>query len=131
NIYIRSKQCNLMVIIQYNFEYRISNLANVNHFLQLLKTSFAPHGQRPALVLGGRTISYGALDVLSRRAAASLQGHGVGPGARVVLCTPDKLAFLLGHLGALWAGAVSLPLNPRFTREELRFSLTDSGARLA
>ena len=33
-------------------------------------------------------------------------------------------------LAALYAGCVALPLNPRFTREELRFFLSDSGARV-
>jgi malonyl-CoA/methylmalonyl-CoA synthetase len=55
----------------------------------------------------------------------------VEPGDRVVLSTPDKLAFLLAHLGTLFAGAVSLPLNPRFTREEVLYFLADSGARAA
>src|SRR5207249_8879718 len=52
---------------------------------------------------------------------------GVDPGDRVTLCTADKLALLVAHLGTLYAGAVSLPLNPRFTAEELRYFLADSG----
>ncbi|HZZ81830.1 MAG TPA: AMP-binding protein, partial [Gemmataceae bacterium] len=44
--------------------------------------------------------------------------------------TGHKRAFLLAHLAALYAGAVTVPLNPRFTREELRFFLSDSGARV-
>lgn len=79
----------------------------------------------------GRTIAYAELDALARRGAALLQGLGIEPGERVVLCTANKLAFLIGHLATLYAGGVSLPLNPRFTREELRFFLSDSGARVA
>ena len=48
----------------------------------------------------------------------------------MALVTPDKPAFLLAHLGVLYAGSVSLPLNPGFTREELGFFLADSGARV-
>jgi malonyl-CoA/methylmalonyl-CoA synthetase len=36
----------------------------------------------------------------------------------------------MAHLGTLYAGAVSLPLNPRFTPEELHYFLDDSGARV-
>jgi malonyl-CoA/methylmalonyl-CoA synthetase len=54
---------------------------------------------------------------------------GVEPGDRVAITTPEKQSFLAAHLGTLFAAAVSLPLNPRFTREELRFFLADSGAR--
>src|SRR5439155_6163250 len=56
--------------------------------------------------------------------------QGGEKGDRVVLCTTDKLAFLIAHLGSLLAGAVSLPLNPRFTRDELRFFLADSAAKV-
>ena len=42
-----------------------------------------------------------------------------------------KLPFLIAHLGVLFGGGVSLPLNQRFTRDELRHFLADSGARLA
>jgi malonyl-CoA/methylmalonyl-CoA synthetase len=52
-------------------------------------------------------------------------------GSRVVLFTPAKVPFLLAHLGVLSGGGISLPLNPRFTREELRHFLIDSGACLA
>src|SRR5207253_7733375 len=83
----------------------------------------------PALIYGGRTWTYGELDVAARRCAGWLQDAGVGRGDRVALFTPNKLPFLIGHLGVMFAGAVPLPLNPRFTREEMRYFLTDSGAR--
>src|SRR5262249_10133756 len=74
---------------------------------------------------------YRELDTLARNGAAYLQNLGVATGDRIVLLTANKLSFLATHLATLYAGAVSLPLNPRFTREELRFFLSDSGARIA
>jgi malonyl-CoA/methylmalonyl-CoA synthetase len=56
---------------------------------------------------------------------------GVERGDRVVVATAEKLPFLAAHLGAIYAGASSLPLNPRFTRDELRYFLADSAARVA
>ena len=52
----------------------------------------------------------------------------MGPGERVAVWTSDRFAFLVAHLGVLFRGGVSLPLNSRFTREEMRHFLTDSGA---
>lgn len=101
------------------------------HFLEALKTTFGNHAKRTALIHRAASFSYADLDSLARNAAAQFQALGVGAGDRVVLCTADKLTFLIGHLGTLWAGAVSLPLNPRFTREELRFFLADSAASVA
>jgi malonyl-CoA/methylmalonyl-CoA synthetase len=100
------------------------------HFYQLLRCQFASQAGQAALVHRGQSCSYGELEAHARRWAARLQGLGLEPGDRVALCTPDKLPFLVAHLGALYAGAVSLPLNPRFTREELRYFLADSGARV-
>jgi malonyl-CoA/methylmalonyl-CoA synthetase len=100
------------------------------HFLDDLRASFQRHGSRCALEYGGRKWTYAELDAASRRCAAWLQSVGVNSGDRVVLFTPNKLPFLIGQLGAMFAGGVPLPLNPRFTREEMRFFLTDSGARI-
>ncbi len=101
------------------------------HFLDELRAVFADRAGQPALVYRDHSYSCGELDERARRAAAWLHGLGVTPGDRVLLCTPEKLPFLVAHLGALYAGAVSLPVNPRFPREELRYVLADSGARVA
>ena len=100
------------------------------HFLNELRASFQSHAARCALDYRGQSWSYAELDAAARRCAGWLQSMGVAAGDRVVLYTPNKLPFLIGKLGALYAGAVTLPLNPRFTREEMRFFLSDSGASL-
>jgi len=48
-----------------------------------------------------------------------------------MLCISSKLKFLFAYLSTLFAGAVSLPVNPRFTKEELRYFLADSEACVA
>jgi malonyl-CoA/methylmalonyl-CoA synthetase len=101
-----------------------------DHFVHELRESFGHHAKRPALIYSGRTWTYAELDAAARRCAAWLHGAGLHRGDRVALFTPNKLPFLIGHLGVLFAGAVPLPLNPRFTREEMRYFLSDSGARL-
>src|SRR5262249_44273277 len=101
------------------------------HFLDELLATFAAHAERPALIFRDRSIPYADLDRRARRCAAWFQRLGVEPGDRVALITGGKLPFLAAHLGAIYAGAVSLPLNPRFTRDELSFFLADSEARVA
>src|SRR5579859_3120601 len=102
------------------------------HFLAELHESFARNANRSAVRGGtGIPLSYDNLANLARNAAAALQAHGMQDGDRVLLCTPHKLPFLIAHLGVLFGGGVSVPLNPRFTREELRYFLKDSGAGLA
>jgi malonyl-CoA/methylmalonyl-CoA synthetase len=100
------------------------------HFLNELRAAFESCASRPALIHRGRVVTYGQLDAEARRWAGRLQQRGVEPGDHVALFAADKVPFLFSHLGVLYAGAVPLPLNPRFTREEMRYFLTDSEARM-
>jgi len=86
-----------------------------------------PH--HPALVADGSALSYGELDALMDRVAASLQRDGARPGDAVALCgaaTP-RLAALF--LGALRAGAVATPLAASVTAESFASMLGDAAAR--
>ena len=98
-------------------------------FLPLLAASFELHSGRTAVVFSGESTSYGRLARIAAGAGAQLRSRGVERGDRVALYLSDKPAFLRAHLGALWIGAVPLPLNPRFTVPELSYYLSDSGAR--
>src|SRR4051794_1255021 len=71
------------------------------------------HRDRPALVAGGRTVSYGELDAAAARTARRLAALGVGEGDRVATTLPPGIAFaeLLHAVPRL--GAVLVPLNPR------------------
>ncbi len=122
-----------------------------NLLLIALKEAFERNAARPAIVLplnpsapplafdypsrynsptdAPLVLGYEKVESQAGRGAGVLQQYGVRKGDRVALCMPSKLKFLFAHLSALYAGAVALPLNPRITREELRFFLADSGAR--
>jgi malonyl-CoA/methylmalonyl-CoA synthetase len=99
-------------------------------FLDGLRTTFADRSTNVAVEWRGRAYTYGELGALARNAAALLQACGMGPGERVVVWTVDRFGFLVAHLGVLFGGGISLPLNPKFTREEMRHYLLDSGARV-
>jgi malonyl-CoA/methylmalonyl-CoA synthetase len=97
-----------------------------HHFLHDLRSVLATQPNRPAIVHRERTITYDELEKLAVGFAGLLQNSGLAPGDRVVLFTENKLPFLVAHLGVVFAGGVPLPLNPRFTREEMRYFLCDS-----
>src|SRR5687768_4198499 len=109
---------------------RNADRAMTSHFLDELQRSFAANSNRNAIEYRGSSITYRELDERARNSAAILQAAGVRAGDRVALFTSNKLPFLVSHLGAMFAGGVPLPLNPRFTRDEMRYYLADSGARL-
>jgi malonyl-CoA/methylmalonyl-CoA synthetase len=101
-----------------------------HHFLHDLRSVLAAQPNRPAIVHRDRTMTYGELEKLAARFAGLLHSSGLAPGERVVLFTENKLPFLVAHLGVVFAGGVPLPLNPRFTREEMRYFLSDSECRV-
>jgi malonyl-CoA/methylmalonyl-CoA synthetase len=104
-------------------------MIGTGHFVNDLRATFAARADHDAVIASEGSFTFRELDRLARWWASALQSAGVKPGDRVAISTPQKLRFLMAHLGALYAGAISLPLNPRMTRDELRYFLEDSGAR--
>jgi malonyl-CoA/methylmalonyl-CoA synthetase len=89
------------------------------------------HPDRPALGIGGRTLSHGELDDRAGRSASWLAAHGVRPGDHVLLRAPNSLLTVTAYLGALRAGATVVLANPALGEAELEHLMRDSGAVLA
>ena len=77
-----------------------------------------------------RSVTYRELLEGVSRSACWLASQGVGPADRVAACLPKSLAGFQLHLAACGLGAVSVPLNPASSVEELRYLVGDSGAKL-
>ncbi|MGQ0654592.1 MAG: AMP-binding protein [Betaproteobacteria bacterium] len=85
---------------------------------------------RPALICGAESVSFGELAERVRRNAAASRGFGVQPGERVLLLMRDTPAFAAAWLGTIYAGAGAIALNSRLPEADYRHILADSGARL-
>jgi long-chain acyl-CoA synthetase len=72
-----------------------------------------------ALIHDGARVSYGGLRAAARRAAEALAAAGVGPGDRVALALPNEPSFAAAYFGALWLGAVTVPINPLLREREV------------
>jgi amino acid adenylation domain-containing protein len=94
---------------------------------QLLTEAAARQPQRPAVVSGGATLSYGELDQLSTRVARALVRMGVAPGDRVALLAPKSAAAVTGLYGVLKAGACYVPLDPKAPADRLSYVAADCG----
>jgi len=88
------------------------------------------HGDTPALLFKGASMSYDALESLSNSFAAALASLGIRPGDRVALLLPNCSQFFVAEFGAWKAGAVVVPLNPIYSERELELALTSTGASL-
>jgi acyl-CoA synthetase (AMP-forming)/AMP-acid ligase II len=97
-------------------------------FIELLEHQFKESSRRPAIIYQDQVFSYAEVEERAKAVGAFLRQKGLKAGDIVILYTPEKLSFLLIHLGIILGGGVSLPLNPGFTAEEMIYFLNDSGA---
>jgi long-chain acyl-CoA synthetase len=95
----------------------------------LVRSAAARAAAKPALLFRDAVLSWSAVDAAVDRAAAGLLSLGLVPGDRVALQLTNTPDFPAAYFGALRAGLVAVPLNPGYTREEMRHALADSGAR--
>ena len=96
----------------------------------LVREHAAARPHQPALVQGGRQLSFAELDAMMDRVAAALQRDGMRAGDVIALCgstTPQQAAIFLG--GAR-AGALVAPLAPSVTAATFSSMLQDADARL-
>jgi benzoate-CoA ligase family protein len=76
-------------------------------------------GNRIALRLDDRPVSYAEVDRAASGMAHRLAERGVGPGERVMMVMPDGLEYVAALFGVLRLGAVGLLINPGLTGDDL------------
>jgi acyl-CoA synthetase (AMP-forming)/AMP-acid ligase II len=76
----------------------------------------------------GSDVTYAGLEERANRLAHGLRNLGLGPGDRIVWCGPNSLEVLVVLHAARKLGLVAVPLAYRFTPDEMRHVITDSGA---
>ena len=75
-------------------------------------------------------ISYAKLNQDSCRLANIFIGMGVEKGDRVILYLNKSLIFVIAHLALQKIGAIAVPLNPGFKKEEMSYCVKDVDAKL-
>ena len=87
-------------------------------------------GDKTALVLPNRTLSFNELEALTNRCANALVNLGVKPGDRVTLYSGNCWEWIVSYYGALKMGAVINPINVMLTPTEVEFVANDCGAAI-
>ena len=77
------------------------------------------HGDRVALRLNDRDVTYAEVDRAASGFASLLSDDGVEAGDRVLLVMPDGLQYVAALFGVFRLGAVGLLLNPGLTPGDL------------
>ena len=87
---------------------------------QALLRAAREFGERPAVIDGATRLTWAQLLDEVRTAARFLAAHGVQPGDRVALWTPNSAHWPIAALGVHYAGATLVPINTRYTAHEAR-----------
>lgn len=100
-----------------------------------LKSSYTRWGASKAITFlrDGKVetvLTYSQLKQAVRAFAETLLAGGVAEGTRVLLFLEKSLFSVVAHLALQKLGAVSVPLNPGFKKNEMRYLLQDADAGL-
>jgi long-chain acyl-CoA synthetase len=98
--------------------------------VHMLRASVERDASATALLEVGadNEITYGRLWDRSARVAGGLAAAGVARGDRVAIRLGNGIDWVLAFFGAQLLGAVVVPVNTRFTEEEVAYVVQDSGA---
>ena len=96
----------------------------------LVREHAAARPGEAALVQGRRTVTWGQLDAIADRMAASLQRDRIEPTHSIAICAANSLEYVAVFIGALRAGVAVAPLPTGALAEQLADMVSDSGAHL-
>lgn len=99
-----------------------------NAAADLLQGNAARHPDKVAIIDHRGSCTYGELLDRVRRMADVLKRLGVRRDQRVLLNLLDTRDFPTVFLGAIWAGAIPVPLNTLLTSDDYEWILHNSGA---
>ena len=87
----------------------------------LLEVAVRRHPSKTALVTADGEVSYALLEHMVKGLAGGLVSQGVQPGDRVAWMLPNSLAAVVLSLACYRIKAVSVPVNVRYTEQELKY----------
>ncbi|QJB38093.1 amino acid adenylation domain-containing protein [Chitinophaga oryzae] len=86
---------------------------------------------RPALIQGGRQLTYRELNERSNQLAHYLRNtYAILPGDLVAIIADRSELVIIGILAVLKAGAAYVPVDPSYPQERIRFMLEDAAPKL-
>jgi long-chain acyl-CoA synthetase len=83
-----------------------------------------------ALRDGAVALTWAEVNDALNRVANNLRALDLGPRRRMAVFAHNSAETLLAHLGGLFAGASSVPVNFHLNAEEVAYILQDSGSRM-
>ena len=96
---------------------------------EFLDQSVARNPDKVFLEIAGESITYREFHRRARQTASLFRAMGINQGDRICLFLPNCPEFLYCWFGLAILGAVSVPVNTAYKRDETAFILNNSGAK--
>lgn len=96
---------------------------------ELLERAARKRPEKGAVFDGSKRISYGELYKDVQLLASSLAAQGIEKGDRIIVYMPNWHEFVTVYFAVAKLGAIIVPANIRYRREELQYILEHSGAK--
>ena len=103
---------------------------NFSNLVEMLKESYLRYPRRTALIFGIKRITYEELFTQVKKLAGSLSQLGVKELDKVCIWLPNMPEFIYSFFAILMVKAIVCPINTMFKREEARFIIEDSTAKV-
>jgi len=101
---------------------RVRGGSLVDHFAAVC----AREGQRRAVTLDGKSITYSELDRMSNRIASQLIQSGAGTETIVAICLERSIEMIAAMLGVVKSGAAYLPIDPGYPVARIAETIGDA-----
>ncbi|AUS99572.1 benzoate--CoA ligase [Nostoc sp. CENA543] len=86
--------------------------------------------EKIAFYYQNETYNYAQVTSFVRRSARLLANLGIKQENRIAILLPDSPEFVFGFWGAIWLGAIPVPINTTCSLNEIQYILQDSRAQL-
>lgn len=96
----------------------------------LLENSAKNYPKKTAIIFQDKKLSYEELNKISNKLANWLIKQGIKKGDRVALFMPNVPEFVICYFGIIKAGAIIVPCNFFYTKDELAYQLNDSEPKI-
>ncbi|MGB7443420.1 MAG: benzoate-CoA ligase family protein [Coleofasciculaceae cyanobacterium] len=108
---------------------QLPSIFNVaNYFLE--NNLVRGYGERIAFYYQEKTYTYDQVNSLVKRMASLLSNLGLEQENRIAILLPDSPDFVFNFWGAIWLGAVPVPINTASSVEEIQYILQDCRAKV-
>ncbi|MBL8838081.1 MAG: acyl--CoA ligase [Alphaproteobacteria bacterium] len=106
-------------------------LIQSKNFGDLFRSRAATPGDALVEPLGGRIVTYSALDAACDGFARGLSRARLGPDARVAILALNRWEYVAALFGAMRAGVVPVPINTKLPAATIAYICEDAGVRCA